>query len=403
MRRKEPRYCLHKGTGQAYMRIEGRMVYLGEYNSPKSLERYNRLKAEWLLNRFSPKLKQKATTGPCMADLCNAYLDFAEKYYSQSSEAKQMKLACKPVSELYATMLCSEFGIREYKTCRQWWVNRGCSRQYTNHQTKRLLRILRWGVENEMVPSRVVEALRCVAPLKAGRCEAPETKRILPVEQARVDATLPHCSQVVGDMIRFQQLVGCRPGEVCQITPSMVDRSGDVWLIALAKHKTAYRGKDRILYVGPKAQAILSKYLLRAADSNCFSPIESERQRLQERHAARKTPLSCGNRPGTNRTRRPKKSPGEAFTTGTYGRSIKNACRRAFPAPKELSKEGSQTWHSEHSWHPNQLRHSRATELRRQFGIEGAQVILGHSDVGVTQVYAERDAAKAIDIARRIG
>ena len=36
----------------------------------------------------------------------------------------------------------------------------------------------------------------------------------------------------------------------------------DVWLIRLAKHKTAYRGKDRIIYVGPLAQTILSKYLL---------------------------------------------------------------------------------------------------------------------------------------------
>ena len=39
----------------------------------------------------------------------------------------------------------------------------------------------------------------------------------------------------------------------------------------------------------------------------CFSPIESEKARLAELHANCKTPLSCGNRPGTNRKKRPKR------------------------------------------------------------------------------------------------
>ena len=42
-------------------------------------------------------------------------------------------------------------------------------------------------------------------------------------------------------------------------------------------------------------------------------------------------------------------------------------------------------------WAPNRLRHTRATEVRKQFGLEAAQVILGHAKADVTQVYAERD------------
>jgi site-specific recombinase XerC len=60
-------------------------------------------------------------------------------------------------------------------------------------------------------------------------------------------------------------------------------------------------------------------------------------------------------------------------------------------------------WQSVHRWVPNQLRHSAATEIRRQFGVEGAQIMLGHSSADVTQIYAERDLAKGIEIARRIG
>ena len=55
------------------------------------------------------------------------------------------------------------------------------------------------------------------------------------------------------------------------------------------------------------------------------------------------------------------------------------------------------------SWAPSQLRHSAATELRKRFGLEAAQVVLGHSQANVTQVYAERDMQKGIEVARRIG
>jgi hypothetical protein len=49
------------------------------------------------------------------------------------------------------------------------------------------------------------------------------------------------------------------------------------------------------------------------------------------------------------------------------------------------------------------LRHSRATELRREFGIEAARVALMHSDAGITLVYAEADQKLAADVARKTG
>ena len=52
---REPGYCLHKPTGQAYVRFDGKPFYLGEFGSEVSKERYNRLKAEWLVNRHSAK------------------------------------------------------------------------------------------------------------------------------------------------------------------------------------------------------------------------------------------------------------------------------------------------------------------------------------------------------------
>jgi site-specific recombinase XerC len=54
-------------------------------------------------------------------------------------------------------------------------------------------------------------------------------------------------------------------------------------------------------------------------------------------------------------------------------------------------------------WHPNQLRHAAATRVRREAGLEAAQVVLGHARADVTQVYAERDLDRAREVMRAIG
>ena len=54
-------------------------------------------------------------------------------------------------------------------------------------------------------------------------------------------------------------------------------------------------------------------------------------------------------------------------------------------------------------WTPLQVRHAKATEVRHKFGLEGAQVTLGHSKADVTQTYAERDLELAKRIAKEIG
>jgi site-specific recombinase XerC len=54
-------------------------------------------------------------------------------------------------------------------------------------------------------------------------------------------------------------------------------------------------------------------------------------------------------------------------------------------------------------WHPNQLRHSFATRVRKGYGLEAARVLLGHSRADGTQAYAERDQQLAATVAAKIG
>jgi site-specific recombinase XerC len=55
------------------------------------------------------------------------------------------------------------------------------------------------------------------------------------------------------------------------------------------------------------------------------------------------------------------------------------------------------------TWHPNQLRHSAATAIRKHFGLEAVQAVLGHKSLVVSEVYAEKNLALAAEVMRKIG
>lgn len=101
----------------------------------------------------------------------------------------------------------------------------------------------------------------------------------------------------------------------------------------------------------------------------CFRPCDSEEKRRAAAHAERKTPLSCGNRPGSNRARKVKRPAGERYTPDSYRRAIQRACDKAFPAPEAVEGEDLAAWRAKHRWSPNQLRHSCATEVRKRYEV----------------------------------
>jgi len=67
-------------------------------------------------------------------------------------------------------------------------------------------------------------------------------------------------------------------------------------------------------------------------------------------------------------------------------------------------KADLKAWRKAHRFHPYQLRYTAATLIRREFGLETAQLALGHASATITDaVYAERDAGKVIEVMRRVG
>jgi integrase len=188
-----------------------------------------------------------------------------------------------------------------------------------------------------MIPPSVPQSLAMVVGLRKGKTDARETDPILPVEDAIVGASLEYMPGIPADMVRFQRLTGCRPDEVCTLKPCDLDRSEEIWMYRPAKHKTEHHGRDRTIFIGPKAQGVLLRYLARDAQTHCFRPCDSEAKRRAAASASRKTPLSCGNIPGSNIKRRPKRTAGAKYTTNSYRQAIHRACDKAFPHP-QLSK-----------------------------------------------------------------
>jgi integrase len=427
MSRRTPSYCHHKASGQAVVRINGKDHYLGTYGSPESHAEYDRLIAEWLSHG---RTLACATIhdGLSVNELALAHWHWAVAYYRWGKRDGQcLKYALRVIKNLYGHTPAHEFGPRALKACRQRMIEMNWSRTYTNSQVNRLRRVFRWAAEEELLPGSVYQDLKAVAGLQLGRTEARETKKVKPVAEAHVETTLPLMPPTVQAMVKFQLLTGCRPAEVCKVRPLDLDMSNpSCWIYQPGsdqgphgKHKTSHLGHDRLILIGPKAQEVLRPYLGTKLDACCFPPLVAEAKRSAKRRKERKTPMTPSQAKRCPKKNR-KRPVQDRYEVTSFRNAIYRACDSAYPPPAPLARQEDETrkewrarltpeqkeelraWQKEHRWHPNRLRHSRATELRRH-GLDVTKTILGHTKVETSQIYAEKDIQAAMALVAKIG
>lgn len=385
---KAPACIHHKGSGQAFVKLGGRFVYLGAYGSEAAEQNYRRVVAEW-----------QATGGQVAAKVLTVdhviagYWQHAEVYYRKNgkptSELSVLRLSMRPLHELYGAMPAVEFGPLRLKACRERMIDAGLSRTTINGYVSRIRQAFRWAVENELVPGEVLQALRAVAGLKRGRSRAKESVPVRPVDRGAVEAVLPHVARQVAAMIELQWLTGMRPQEVVQMRMAELDRGGRVWLFRPRDHKVEHHGMDRVIPLGPQAQAVLAPFLTLDPLAAMFSPRDAEMERREAMRAARKSKVWPSHSNAARKRRRGSEDQGlrECYDTNSYRRAIDRGCVAA-----GISK-----------WSPNQLRHAAATRIRKEMGIEAAQAVLGHRQLETTQVYAEVNHARAVEAMERLG
>jgi integrase len=383
-----PKYRRHKASGQAIVTLAGRHHYLGPYGTKASRLEYDRLIAEWIANG-RPTVADPSRSDITVAELLAAYLRHARAYYpaDATGELHCIKRAMRPLKELYGATLANAFGPLALKAVRQKMIELGWVRTSANHQIQRVRRFFKWGVENELVPPSVLHGLQAVSGLKFGRTDAKESQPIKPVPDAFVDAVIRVVAPPVAAMIELQRLTGMRSGEVTAMRACDIDMTGGVWIYRPSSHKNYWRGHERQVYLGPKAQSIVRQFLKPNMEAFLFTAADAVEYKLAERYRNRKTPASSGNTRGTNRRARPRKQAGDRYEVAAYRRAIAYGINKA-KVPH---------------WHPHQLRHNHGTTVRREFGLEIARILLGHKSAAVSELYAEADQQKAVEIALKIG
>jgi integrase len=212
--------------------------------------------------------------------------------------------------------------------------------------------MFKWAVAEELLPPTIHAALQCVHGLKAGRTEAKESEPVTPVSTELVHRVKADVSPSIAGLIDFQLLTGARPGEAVALRLCAINVANSIWEYVPASHKTQHHDKDRRVMIGPKCQELIRQRMI----NDTTAPLFPSRF-------------------------------GSAYTVHGYRTAIRRACKR-LGVP---------------NWSPNQLRHTAATAIRSEAGIETTRVVLGHASAVTSEIYAEKDYAAARSIMARIG
>lgn len=401
---RKPKYSLHKKSGQARVIVHGKHVYLGKYNSPESLIAYERICVE--LESQAPQLSDIT-----MARLCVLFMQHAETYYRKpdgtpTNEAKNLRSALRHVVAEFSSLPVRHFGPKKLSQVREAMIRSGLARKTINASVRRIRHVIKWGVSQELVSPSVLESLRTLEALKAGRTEARETYGKSAVDIERVEAVRPFLTRPVRALVDFMLLTGCRPSEAVRARWSEIDTTGEVWEYRPTEHKTKHKGKGRIIKVGPRAQQVLNGVRELGRTDFVFDPQSGVDATAQQERG----PQAVG------------QCVGKAYSPESLRNAVMAACEKAFECPPELRmrnltkrkretdrqlkarKDRAKQWREEHCWTPGQLRHTKATEVRRHSDLETAQQILGHSSKQTTErYYAEMDFSRAAENALRFG
>lgn len=345
-----------ESKGRFYTRVDGEFVSLGR-NLTAAKARYAEILArvargESFSRETAPPVESAAPVWPSIAEVCLAFVvDATERYRHPKTGRPTAELDChksaiKPLREMFGELTVDQFGPSKLRLVREQFIAKGWSRGFVNKSTNRLRHVVKWAVGRELCPPHVLAALQAVEPLLPGRSAARETTKRQAVDQAHLDAVREKLEGVYRDIFDLLLLTGCRPSELLSLTSGAIDHSGPVWVATIDDHKNAWRGLERKLHFGPKGQLILRKHLSAKPSAPLF-PLHRE----------------------------------------TITRVIRRACLEANVPPFTAYS----------------LRHTVATAVRDELGIEAAQGLLGHAAPQMTAHYSSKLDRLAESVAAKIG
>jgi integrase len=405
-------------TGQAVVRIDGKDHYCGKFNSPEAWELYTRLISEWMhRKKFAPSQSKEIPPSDdfntlTVNELILSYFSFSEKYYANSpGELDKIRLALKPLRAIYGKKLVSEFGPKALKHVRETMTYERTrtriqtdslgnktkiqkpttlSQRTINQRINIITRMFAWATEEELIPRDIylAAALKQVKPIRDGRFGVKPPTRVSAADMNTYQELLLHLPGPVKAMLQLINLTAMRSGDVCLMRPMDIDQSEPVWKYFPSKFKrSALSGtKQRVIMIGPEGQKILAPFLEnRSPESYLFSPKETMEEIFLERRKNRKTKVQPSQI--SQKKPAPKRTPGLKYNSQSFYAAIQRVVKK-FGLGKLF---------------PNQLRHGAGARIRKEFGIEHASKVMGHSHISTTEIYADYDMTKTMEIMHKIG
>ena len=175
MSKNVPTYCLHKASGQAYVKIDGKRIYLGKHGTPESHRRYADEISKWQARQI------EQTADVTIGQLTLLYSKRCDAHYQKdgkpTSEVHCVKTSLKQVNRLYRDDPADKFTPMMLAQVRAAMLESGeYCRKTINKNIGRIIRCWKWGVSQGLVTVTTYQALTTLQGLQVGRTAARESK-----------------------------------------------------------------------------------------------------------------------------------------------------------------------------------------------------------------------------------
>jgi len=325
-----------------------------------------------------------------VADLLAAFLDYTEREYPKDQYDRFRQSAKWVLESGYGDCPVDEFSPKKLKHVRQRIVNsKRICREQVNDLKNKIVRMFRWGVEEEIVKnSNVPVALKAVENLKKGKggtFDHPDTKA---VPDDVIKRTLPGLPLTVAVMVQIQRLTGMRPNEVFNMRVGDIDRSrgNGLWYYEPGAYKTRQFVGAIQFPLGKPEQALIAPYLVgKKPEAAVFSPRTAMEERNTEKRANRKSKLTPSQRERDKRNAKKTVKIAEFYNRISYRRAVMygiDVVNRNLPDEKKVPH-----------WTPYRIRNRVATEIEEKVGLDESQAQLGHKSANMTKRYSEAQLA----------
>ncbi len=377
---------------------------MGEWESEEAIRNYQRFQLEWA----EASCEIRSVSDLTVIELAATFLEYCEGYYvkngEQTSEVYAVRRSMAILGEIVSDdMRVDEFSGDTLRLYQGHCVGKGYSISTIKHYVNLVIRCFAWGSSRNgrgnrpMVNPVIVASLREVEGLVPGRTKAPKPKKVKAVALADVEKTIAAVDKMrcavsrkamIKKIIQVHLLTGMRSSQLLSITLGQLVRHDPaipgVWRYDCRKNKTEHLGTESVYYLGPKVIEILEP-IIESVERDAVARGIGKDEILDIPLLSFEARQAKRGRHATNEARQRVRV---GIDPDRYRQLIARACKEA-----GLSR-----------WKPHQLRHTRATEVKRIYESDAAAAAaIGDSEEVTKRVYIDETDAVKIRIARETG